>query len=167
MYFKLEPGNATYPKVLEAFEKIHSYTEQAQAVCKELGFERFGKSQRGIAGGISCLEANPKPEGYVSVGKKWQNLVYPRSNNKAALEKIKALPVMTYEEFGRAIGFLPQIKGLTHYRSCGFEKVGETYLIEVADQCDYTPAEGMVEILASEYKEMIAARKSDQVSKTA
>lgn len=166
MYFKLEPGNSTYDNLKDAIEKCIAYNDQAQALTKELGFERYGISRHHRAGGISCIEAHPKPEGYVSVGKKWQCLVYPKASNKAVLEKIKALPVMTFEEFGSAIGFKPQFKGLTYYRSYGVEQVGQTYLIEVADECDYTPAQGMVEILSSEYKALLAAKKSEQVSET-
>lgn len=162
MYYKLEPGSETYEKVKETLEKCDSFNDQAQAVVKELGFEKYGQSKRGVAGGISCLESKQKPEGYVTIGKKWQNLVYPKANNKAALKKIESLPVMTFEEFGKPIGFKPQIKGLVHHRACGVEKVGEIYLIEVDDRCDYAPAEGMVEILTSEYKKLVASQEDQQ-----
>ena len=154
MYYKLEPGNATYEKVKETLKKCEKYDDEARALVKELGFERHGSDLYGRAGGISCVEADTKPEGYIKVGKTWQCLYYPKASNKEVIKKIKALPVMSNEEFNNSIGFKSQFVGLTHYRSFGIMKSGETYLIEIGDACKYAPAEGMVEILASEYKKL-------------
>ena len=161
MYYKIEPGNVTHEKVKDTLQKLDSYIDQSESLVKELGFERYGKSHNGVAGGISCVESSSKPEGYVSVGKKWQNLYRPKANQKEIWAKIKALPVMSFEEFGEAIGFKPQFKGLTYHRACGITTIKNTYLVEVSDKCDYTPAEGMVEILASEYKKLMALNESE------
>jgi hypothetical protein len=154
MYFKIEPGNATYEKVKQTLAKCILYNQKAKSLAKELGFEKFGISKHHRAGGISCFESNTKPEGFVTVGKKWQNLFYPKSKNKEVIEKIKELPVMSFEEFGDAIGFKPQFKGLNYHRAYGLKQVDDFFLIEIDDNCDYTPVDGMIEILASEYKSL-------------
>jgi len=154
MYYKLEPGNETYEKLKDTVEKCKAIDAEAKEVAKELGFSAHGKQLGVMAGGISCMESAEKPEGYKTVGKAWQNLIYPKASQKEALEKINALPVMTYDEFNDSIGFRMQFIGLTQYKSFGVMKLDGMFIIEVADACTYNPAEGMVEILASEYKSL-------------
>lgn len=164
MYYKLEPGSETYEKVRAILIKCRECQEKAEQLVKKLGFERFGFSMHDRTGGISCVESQTKPEGYVSVGKRWQNLYYPSARNKEVIQQFRELPTVSFEEFNASIGFEIQFVGLTQHRSFGVDELGEIFLITVSDDCKYTPAPGMVEILASEYKKLKEENKKEEVT---
>lgn len=154
MYYKLQKGNPTYDALKEVWEKMQDYNKKALNLVEELGFKKFGINQDGVAGGISCFQSSEKPEGYKRVGREGDNLIYPRNNNKEVLSKINALPVVSKKEFNDTIGFKEQFSERMYHSSFGCKRVDDIFLIEVSNECDYTPAEGMIEITFTEYKEI-------------
>ena len=155
MKFKVEKGTAIYQELELLFDKIEDCNSKTKKFVKSLGFEEYGISLRGRAGGLSCIRASKKPEGFKTVGKKYDNLYMPKASNKELWEKINALPILSHNEYNEVIGFEQQFKGLSHIRSYGCEKVNDVFLIDVGD-ADYTPIEGIIEILDSEYKSLIS-----------
>ena len=151
MYFKIEKGTNTHNSLEELFEKINKCNLESISFVEKLGYKKHGKKHGVIAGGISCIESENKPEGFKTVGKKHQNLIFPKAGNKKLLAQINNLPTVSFKEFNDAIGFKSQFVGLTHHRACGCDKQAEIYLIEVDDRCIYTPKKDMIEILASEF----------------
>jgi len=156
MYFKVEKGTETFKKIDEMMDKFVDYNKQAHKFVEELGYDAFGTSHRGVAGGISCINASEKPDGYKQVGKPYQCLYYPKANNKKLLEQMAKLPILTYDEYNETIGFKEQFTGLAHHRAFGLITTDDMYLIEVDDDCEYEPKSDMVELLGSEYKKLVA-----------
>jgi hypothetical protein len=155
MYLKVIKGTETFDKLSAVWDKINEYNNIAKALVKELGFEKHGRSKIGVAGGISCIECETKPEGWRSVGKKYQSLYYPKANQKELLNKIESLPIVSEEEYNNTIGFEPQFTSL-HYISAFASKRNEKEIvIKIAETADYTPKSDMIEITVSEYKQLI------------
>lgn len=154
MKFKVEKGTETYRRLELLQERINECNNEALNLVESLGFKKFGVSNSGRGGGISCVKADDKPDGFKVVGKPHQNLFMPKSSNKKLWDKINALPIVSYQEFNDVIGFTPHFKGLSHYRSYGFERLDDLFLVDVGD-ADYTPKEDMIEILDSEYKKLL------------
>lgn len=152
MYYKVLEGTETFLNLEKIWEKIGDCNKKAGDLVKELGFERYGKSQFFVGGGISCIESETKPKGFKKVGDLSNNLYYPRADNKLLLERFNALPKVSYDDFNKVIGYKEQSKGQNFYGSYGCKKVDNCYLIEIDRNCDYTPKEDMIEILWSEYK---------------
>jgi len=159
MYYKLKKGSPTYDALKEVWEKMHKYNKKAFKLVEELGFKKFGINREGVAGGISCFQSSEKPEGYKSIGNSGDNLIFPKKNNKEVLEKIDALPIVSKKEFNDTIGFKEQFSDRMYHSSFGCKRVDDVFLIEVSNECDYTPTEGMIEITFTEYKELSNERK--------
>jgi len=155
MYFKVEKGTETYNKLRSVCDKITDCNNKALDLTKELGFNRCCKDRNGVGGGISALESlSGKPEGYKVVGEKYQDLYYPKVKNKEVVSKIESLPVVSYDEFNGTIGFSEQFTDMTFHHAFGLKDIDESFLITISDECDYKPKSDMIEILASEYKEL-------------
>lgn len=154
MYYKLEKGNETFDKLDNVLNKMSKCNKEAMNLVEELGFERFGVSRGVVAGGISCIQSDYKPEGYKSVGKNHQNLIYPKANNKEVLEKINNLPIVKHEEYNETIGFKSQFTENVFIYNFISKKVNDIYLIEVSNECEYKPTKDMVEITFTEYKKL-------------
>lgn len=152
MYYKLEKGNETFEKLDNVWERMIECNKKAYALCKELGFTKMGRSNNGVAGGISCFQADQKPEGFKTL--KGYNLYFPKKNNKEVLNKIDELPIIEHKEYNETIGFKSQFSTSFHHSSFGSKKVNDIYLIEVSEECKYTPTKDMVEITITEYKKL-------------
>lgn len=152
MFFKVEKGVALWGNLEALMNKIISVRKAAADLTEELGFKKYGQAHFVIAGGISYIASNHHPDGYRKVGSKWDGLYFPKASNKEITKKISELPTISYDEYNAVINFKDQFQGLQHIMAYGLKKSGDTFLIEVSDRADYTPVDGMVEILASEYK---------------
>lgn len=155
MYYKVEKGTEIYNKLDKVWDKMIKYNNISLEFIKSIGFNKFGVSHKGVAGGVSCIESDYKPEGFKQVGKTHQNLFYPKQNNKELLKRIEELPIVSYSEYNDVIGFVPHSKNLKYFNSYGSEKIGNIYLITLSDDCEYQPKEDMVELKVSEYKEIL------------
>lgn len=151
MYYKLESGSETYDKVSAIWDKIISYNKQAAELVESLGFTKYGKDNWNVAGGISCIQSDTKPDGYRQVGQKRENLYYPKASNKAVNDLINDLPLLSWDEYNSAIGFEQQFCGLRHIMGYTMIKSDGFFLIRIYDECTYTPVDGLVEILSSEF----------------
>lgn len=163
MYFKLVEGSEAYNKLNDVWERRVDCNRQAIQLCKELGFEDFGLDQGSIAGGIGFFQSKVKPEGYKTVGKKWQNFIFPKANNKKVLEKINALPKISLEEYNETIGFKAHFSSVYFHRSFGCYKYKGVFYIEISDNSNYEPIAALVEILPSEYLKI--KKKHEEVKK--
>jgi hypothetical protein len=89
MYLKVVKGTETFDKLNAVWDKINEYNNIAKALVNELGFDKFGRTREGVGGGISCIQSDTKPDGWRSVGKKYQSLYFPKANQKELLAKIE------------------------------------------------------------------------------
>jgi hypothetical protein len=155
MYYKIEKGTKTFTDHQRIWDKIKRCNKEAYEIVEQLGFKEYCRDNSSCGGGISAFyNGKEKPENFKVVGKDYQCLYYPKVSQKATIKLIDNLPLVSFEEFNHSIGFEEQFAGMSHYRSLGSKRVGDVYIISVYDECDYTPKSDMVEILASEYKEL-------------
>jgi hypothetical protein len=155
MYYKVEIGTKTFESLKLIWDKMNKCNKEALSLVESLGFTKYGSALSKAAGGISCVESEEKPEGYKQVGKSYQNLYYPKANNKKILKKFNALPIVTLNEYNDTIGFKEQFVSLSHHRAFGSIQKDTMFLVEINDNCDYTPKGDMIELLSSEYKKLI------------
>ncbi|MFK5856579.1 MAG: hypothetical protein QM503_10640 [Bacteroidota bacterium] len=152
MYYKVKKGTETFKRLEKVWSKITDCNKKSLQFVQQLGYEKYGTAHGTAGGGISFIYAETKPEGFKIVGKKYQNLFYPKASNKDLLKQIAALPTVSYDEYNSSIRFEEQFQGTTHYNAFGSRKRKDVYLIEINDECDYTPFEDMIEIVSSEWK---------------
>ena len=157
MYFKVEKGVPLWEELEKIMNQIIHVRAEAYKLVEELGFTTYAPAHNVVAGGISALHCNFKPEGFREVGERWRNLYFPKAKNKVASEKIANLPVVQYDEYNSVIGFTEHFVGLTHIMCYGLKKSGDVFLIKMHEKAEYTPIDGMIEILPSEYKMWIDA----------
>ena len=152
MHFKAIKGTKSWDRLNSIWNKMEKCNRAAADLVEELGFVEFGIAHNVIAGGISCIYSETKPKGWKTVGNKYDNLIYPKVNNKSVLDKIEKLPTISIDEYNETIGFKQQFKGLTHHKSFGSTRCGDMFLIHISDKADFTPPDDLIEILTSEYK---------------
>ena len=163
MKFKVEKGTELFDKLVSVKDKMDKAQTAAEKLGKELGGEAvYSRRYINVAGGIDAIrfayttepdkELWMKPDRHNS-----PRLFYPRSSKKANKQnqpihdKIRALPVVTEDEYNDIIGFKYHWVGLRNYRTYNLF-IYDTYaIIETGEGADYKPIEGMVEILESEY----------------
>lgn len=161
MKFKVLPGGAIYNNLRLFSKKVDSVRVEARKLCKELGGETFAADGRFLAGGISGIVFNAKPDGWRVVGDSYRKLFFPKINkqNKAILAKIDLLPKINSKELNSIVSFEgPQTierndggHGM-YWVECPKVFFGEKYiLIDVSEGCTYKPPVGVIEILESEF----------------
>lgn len=168
MKFKVLKGTDTFQKLEELRIKVTDVNNQAKDVVKKLEGKRYCGRSHKLAGGISAIEFDTKPEGYKPVGGSWRSLYYPKSVNKTDCKLIESLPTVEYSELNDIIGFnAPQTvsseKGILWISTIGLIFGENEMLIEVHDGCKYEAPVDVVEILNSEYfalKEAHEAKKA-------
>jgi hypothetical protein len=156
MKYKISKESDLYFNLRALEVKIKAANYLAYDVVKEFGAEKFALNPHSFAGGIGGIVFDRKPEGWKRVGKDWQDLYYPKASNKMDLEKIKGLPLVTEKEYNDITGFvgmqtISSGQGFYLIGSPGIYFGDEEILLDVNSQCTFTPKEGMIEILESEY----------------
>lgn len=159
MKFKVEKGTETFKKLIELEKKVKDVTQQQQAVVKQLGGEIFCKQSHKLAGGLSAIKFETKPDGYKVVGEKYQSLYYPKATNKVDCKIISDLPVIEYDELNSIVNFkAPQTVsvdgGIAWISTVGLIFGKNEMLIEVENGCKYIPPKDVIQILESEYEEL-------------
>jgi DNA-directed RNA polymerase subunit N (RpoN/RPB10) len=164
MKFKISKGTETFNKLVELKEKVITVNEAARAVVNELGASKYCHRSHHLAGGISALVFDKKPEGYKEVGEKYQNFFYPKVANKAALEKIESLTLVEFDDLNKIVGFkAPQTvsseRGIMWISTVGLTWAEhgipeEDMVMDIENGCKYTPPADVVEILESEYEKL-------------
>ncbi|HAH24928.1 MAG TPA: hypothetical protein DCL77_14440 [Prolixibacteraceae bacterium] len=157
MYFKIEKGTEVFNKLDVLHGRIQEVNKTAKELVKKLGGNRYCGDQNRLAGGIDAIEFEQKPEGYRSVGGKWDNLYLPNARNKVNNQLIAELPTLQYDELNSIVGFkgpqtAPHPKGLSFVSIPSICFSDEVMLMKVPDGCKYTAPEGVTEIIYSEYQ---------------
>lgn len=156
MKFKVIKGTSLFNDLTQLNKKMNKVRAAAYKVAKSFnGTGRYATSGNTLAGGIDAIEFNEKPEGWKSVGNSWQNFYYPKVTNKEANKAICTLPYLSFDEINNLLNF--KSNAYTTNEGIVWIKCPEVYwfptyiLISLPDKVKYTPVDGMVEILGSEF----------------
>lgn len=156
MKYKVLKGTETFKKLSDLKKEIDRVSKDAYAVVKKLGATEYCEKSHRLAGGISAIGFEKKPEGYKNVDNEWRNLYYPKASNKDICKMIESLPTLPYEALNDIIGFKgPQTtsesRGIGWVNTVGI-KFGKNFmLIDVYNGCKFKPNKDTKEILESEY----------------
>jgi hypothetical protein len=159
MKFKVVKGTETFEKLAAFRERVKDVSKQATNMATLLGGARYCHRSNKLAGGLSAIEFETKPEGYKVVGEKWQHLYYPKASNKKDCALIEGLPTIDYDELNTIVNFeAPQTvsseRGIAWISTVGLTFGDDEMLISVPTGCKYTPPTDVVEILESEYDKL-------------
>ena len=121
---------------------------------------------------MAAIEFYSKPDGYKQVGKDYQQLYFPKSNNKEALELIKSIPTIGYKEVSGIVSFdSPQTTSRDGYFilvEIPTITFGENEcLFDIPNGCKYDAPIDVEEIVESEYTKLkeIIKQKQDEDTK--
>jgi hypothetical protein len=156
MKYKILKGTALF-EALAALEKRRKemIAQIRQVVVTEMGFHDFAFRSDYLAGCQAVQVEGEKPDGWKKIGGKFDRYYWPLASNKAALEKLNALPSMPCKELNDIVKFGFQVTGsLNVYDRPGWVQGEEYALINVGEDCKYTPLPDMIEIKASEFKKL-------------
>jgi len=154
-YYKILKGTDLFNKLNDFKKRGDVAREAANKLAKELGSNEDAYTTGGDIGGIDALHFDEKPQGWRSVGNKWQSLYYPKADQKELHEKINALPIVKREELNEIVGFSGmQIADMAIIKSVGMAWHKDYCVMEVAAGCRYTPPKDAIEILHSEYDKL-------------
>lgn len=158
MKYIVEGSTDLYQKIKDVFDHANTIRTKCVDLCNQLGAETFASDTSYIAGSIVGFEFNEKPEGWKQVLKRrYSNMYFPKSikpnrdliNQIESIERVSTKPLKDLLEYGNYLGpggRFSTIPGM--YMKNGF------ILIDVPDWADYTPVEGMTEILVSKWKKL-------------
>ncbi len=169
MKFKVLKESPLYGKLVAIKKRCEDVLDASEALAISVGAKHAYTNGRDKAGGVAgfYFEYGVEVDKLLWMQPDRHNnsrLFYPRSGKKYQIneplhEKIKALPVVTYEEFNSVIGYESQWDGFTNYKSYGMAMHDDFALVQVGGK--YTPIEGMIEILESEFDELSEKIKED------
>lgn len=153
MKYIIKPGSKLYNKLERLKFKMKKANDAQYKFLSKFGREGgFYVPLHTIAGGVEaiCFEENPDPK----LWKKFRNGYSPKKSAKKLLEEFNSLPVVKNEELNNIINF----KRASFERQVIFRPEfcmkDDYFLISINSEINYTPVEGMEEILDSEYKEL-------------
>lgn len=169
MKYKVLKGTDLFEKFMEWDRKRTKCNDVALDLVHKIA-EPFGGSEKGEhlgeghafdAGGISGIALKEKPANWKAVyTKHYNNIYFPmqRKVNADLLKQINDLPKMPTKERNDIIGFQPHFGDHKYYRSYGISFKEECILIDMDNEVPFTPVEGMVEILESEYVKLYKSK---------
>lgn len=158
MKYKVLKTSPLGRKLMELQGEMNEVGSIADKLVKELGGKKYCRNRHALYGGISAIEFNEKPSGWITIGKKWQGLYMPNAKQKAIWEKINSLPLIKHESLNSILKFNKQSycsHGRMYYVNCPgvlFRKL--CILIEVNEELKYKPVPGMKEITVSEFNKL-------------
>lgn len=159
MKFKVVKGSVLFNKLDMLGEQIKEVKNLARKVARDLGFDNAYVRNFVLAGGLSGLciaDGRYKPDGY-----KWvfKGAVWPTKANKEALLRLENLPVLTYDDLNKLVGYSEEMSERPGQGSgtvinwCPVVIFRDEYILLNVPVYSgkYKPVKGMVEILESEY----------------
>lgn len=163
MFYKVLPGSNTYDELTALVKKITAVNNAARELAIELGAKQWTmrNSPFVLYGGIGMLKFDEKPKGWKNAGSKGSGGYLPSDNlkgNESLLKRIKDLPVVESKELNSIVNYNEQDfhkEGRNIWSThCGFRIIENGFLINIDEYAAYEPAEGIVEITYSEYKQL-------------
>lgn len=161
MKYKIVKGSELFNQLTALHKQVLEIRKATDEIINEFGVTEWVGTDRGsLAGGITAFKMDKMPEGWKRVyQQRYYNAYFPKSipANKALLARISALPTIDKSSLNEIVGYQPQWIGFTHHRAVGVKWGNDFHLIQVAEETEYTPMEGMEEITVSEFNRLCAA----------
>lgn len=159
MKYKIKKGTETFKKLVILQQHIKEVESEAFKIVESLGATKYCKAFNKLAGGISAIRLEKKPEGFKNVDKDWRMLFYPKASNKKVCKEIESLPTIKYDELNNIIGFeAPQTvsceRGIGWVNTVGLIFGKDFMLLDVENGCVFKPNKDTIEILESEYQKL-------------
>jgi hypothetical protein len=155
MKYIIKQGSDLFNKLKELQAKMKEVIEAQQKFLSQFGEKiEYYPRWHCIAGGVDgiCFNKNPDPK----LWKKFDRDGYtPKKSAKKLYEEMNSLPVVTNNEFNDLIGFKKAFLGKRVLFRPAVKFEDDYVLVSVDTEVNYTPVEGMEEILDSEYKELV------------
>ncbi len=160
MKYKVSKGTELFKK-LDDFEKeMKRCNKAAFDLVEQLGYKTMRGKYATLAGGISSIviEGTAPPLWKKCANGSKEYFPMKRNANKELLEKIRALPIVEYDDLNKLLKYDPWKRKNADDRRISFHpgficRKGY-FLISVASYVKYKPLPGMVEILESEYEKL-------------
>jgi hypothetical protein len=159
MFYQVDPNSSLYTELLAVQTRMNEARVKADAFAEELGATQYRhNSYDNAAGGLVSLafEKGKVPKHWVSAGGGFY-----RPGVKVAPEvvaRMTNLPLVTLAEVNALIGFKADVYQDRFIRTASFHYRGPHILISLSDLVDdFQPVAGLVEMLASEYRTILAA----------
>ncbi len=161
MKFKILPGTKLYDRLWSVNTGIIAARATIADTLKSMGFIGLYATSSGTHI-VSCDAVEifgEKPDGWKSVGDKYQCLYYPKVSNKKDSKIIAALPRIKNEAINEPLGFGFNIgPNLEVYYRPGIAFHKKYILVDIGNS-EYKKKPDMIEILESEYNKLHKAIK--------
>lgn len=157
MRFKVIQESTTFKKLREIETKISEVKKKANKLCKKLGGLSVATTGRNAAGGIDAIEfvTHPGKDKWKPVGKSYDRLYSPKANNTEVIKQFSELPVVSFEELNKIVGFIPEYvgmnDGIAHVKCIGIMFCEKEILLKSEENSKFKPSKDLIEILESEY----------------
>lgn len=163
MKYKVVKGTPLFDQLQALAQRCIDANAAADDLAKSLGAEAsYSRATKNRAGGVDAFRFDygkePDPALWTQPDRhNNKQMFYPRAGKKYAVnqplhDQIAALPIVSFQEFNEAIGFERQWVGLSLVHCYTLCPGRDVVLIDTGDEADYTPVEGMQEILVSEFR---------------
>jgi len=167
MNYKVIPGSEVHLKLLELKKQIIQAREASFAIMDEVRAESITESHMKLAGGISGFIFKTPPDtavwkriqtGYSSYG------YFPKSikANKDLCKRISELPLVDTKDLREIIGYKFQTYAspgggilMSSAPAIHWSIDNQIIILQTANQAKYTPVDGIIEILGSEYEALL------------
>ena len=167
MKFKILPGS----KLFDDLQELVKRGRECNTASKAWIDQNFPECKRHcspyncIFGGISALELDHKPTGWMVYGKAWQGLYTPKASQKKLWAEWAKLPVVKEIELKDLLGYGnysgAKDGGIAWSTMPAFVPTPDFILIQTSEVATtYVPKPGMIEILESEYNALYEAHKN-------
>lgn len=163
MRYKILKGCKLFDRLIALQEKCQEANKAAFDFAKKLGSDEIVSdiNINNLAGGISGIKLNEKPQGWkLAAPKYYSNVYFPKNTkaNKEILESIAYLPVVKNEELNKILNYNMWAREKNDKRVSFNPGVywnsEDVIFVAVAEQVKYTPVEGMIEITVSEFNQL-------------
>jgi hypothetical protein len=182
MNYKIMKGTALFEKLSEVKKEMDRVTARAQEVADSIGARGFARAHYSAAGGIAAFAFDKKklPQGFRQVGNSWDDFYYPLANikgdkdltrrNKELLKKMADLPRVETKSVAQAVNFHFQVisgdNSLLAVHCPSIEWEDEYILVSMPKKCTYKPLADMIEITATEFKELSKEERYEKAPET-
>jgi hypothetical protein len=164
MKYKILPGTPLF----DSIQELKRFGIEADKSAEKWIIDFFGEFKKYVMpygntwGGISAVVLDQKPEGWRIHGDKWNSCFAPKAVNKKIWAEWAALPCVKDSEIKTLLnyGTYSGVKsgggmGIIWSTMPGLVIANDYVLVEASEIAKaYTPVDGMVEILGSEFLEL-------------
>lgn len=167
MKFKIPKGSDVYNSLVKLFDRGEKCSDAASKLAKHFGAENYGKrnSSPQYFGGADAFKFSigkePDKNLWRKADKANPRFFIPKAKNKQAWDKIKSLPSVSIDEINNAVSFpkglhaVTEGNGISIIHTVVLNRGKSYFLLSVHNKIPYKAPKGVVEILESEYTNLL------------